>query len=581
MNRDTIPYLLFKRATNTPHDIAYSFPEFQQDYSWSTIWHEVRLVAKSFLQLGIKKGDSIALLMPGRMELIISMYAAACIGALIVPLNTYSKKDELQNYLKDSRPVALIIGLEGHHLHYPSILQEIISECGLSATDSSWVPTNIFVLDDEVRIYAPFRPFSELSTLGVNGDDQAFLSVCQSTNAKDALVLLYTSGTAGSPKAVLRSTASFLASTSESKSLEKETSFIQRMTDRIARKFSLLNLLPLYHIGGFATIFSNLKVCNIRIVMLSHFNPLNSLAVLDKEKCQFLSGTPYMIQQMLSLSKRNQYDLKSLLGVIFTSAAVNNSVLQKVTREWNLFFFMVSYGSSEAGAVTNGVCFVNRKNNPLLSFMFRLLRHANIISGLINYKEFEKNAYSLAGKAGKRVELKILHPETEDTMPLHEQGEIVIRSPQVMRYAKENKERPCFTKDGWFKSGDLGFVDDKGHLTITGRLLRIISRGGEKISPVEIENALLLHKDVDEAFVIGIPDEMYGEQVCACIVAKKEANLTSDKLRNDLAPYMSAFKIPRYFVFLSCIPLASTGKISVPEIRMLALEQIGELRKNA
>ncbi|MDQ8738971.1 fatty acid--CoA ligase family protein [Paenibacillus sp. LHD-38] len=280
-------------------------------------------------------------------------------------------------------------------------------------------------------------------------------------------------------------------------------------------------------------------------------------------------------------AKAREYNLKSLLGVAFTSAAVNNSILQKIMKSLNLYFFMVSYGSSEAGSVANGTCFINRKNSLLLLLLYKLLSHTNLLSGLIHYKEFEKAVYSIGGKVDKVVEVRILHPETGQALPPHEHGEIAIRSHRVMRYFNEIYDKTSVTADGWYKSGDLGFLDDRSHLTITGRLHRMISRGGEKISPVEIENVLLRHKDVDEALVIGIPDELYGEQVCACIVAKQGSSITSEKLKNDLAPYLTAFKLPRHIVFLPMFPLSPTGKISIAEIKSMVLNGTGELRKNA
>jgi len=146
---------------------------------------------------------------------------------------------------------------------------------------------------------------------------------------------------------------------------------------------------------------------------------------------------------------------------------------------------------------------------------------------------------------------------------------------------QKNQDLPCFTEDGWYKTGDLGFLDGHNVLTITGRLRRLISRGGEKISPVEIESILLQDKDVEEAFVLGIPDDLYGEQVCACIVAKKGSNVTAQTIRNSLAVHLSAFKVPRYVVFLPELPLSPTGKIAVADIQLLALHELGELKKHA
>jgi fatty-acyl-CoA synthase len=582
-NRDTIPDLLYKRAKYSSHDIAYSFPELKQNYTWSKVWNEVQIIARGFLQLGIKKGDRVALLMEGRIELILSMYAAASVGAIAIPLNTYNKKDELQTYLRDSRPVAMIIGNKGQHLHYPSILQEIISECKQNDTDSTWIPSTIFVLDDEKGLVEPFYSISELIKLAMNKNEHDFLLACNSTRPDDPIILFYTSGTMGTPKGVLRSTASFLSSDSGKGKYKpgKVTSMMVKISDRITCNFSIMNLLPLYHLGGFSTIFTSLKACNIQIVMISHFNPVNALSIIEKERCQLLVGTPYMIQKMLNSYSPNQYDLNSLIGLVFTSSAVNHLIAEKVTQRLSLIFFMVSYGSTEAGAVANGICFLERKNNLLWSILIHLLKQTNLVSGLIDQKDIEKCAYSLAGKVDKGVEIQILDKDTQEPLPLYEHGEIYIRSHRVMRYAKNNMDRPSFTKEGWHKSGDMGFLDDKRQLTITGRLNRLISRGGEKISPIEIENVLLKHMDIDEALVIGIPDELYGEQICACIVAQKGTILTAEKLQVDLSPNLSAFKIPKYFLFLNHFPLAPTGKISISEIQRMAIDLIGDQKEYA
>ncbi len=382
-NKDTIPYLLQKRAAESPHDVAYSFPAVSQHHTWSKIWEEARLLAKGFLRLGIKKGDTIALLMPGRIEMIISMYAAACTGAVIVPLNTYSKKQELQHYLKDARPTAMIMGKEGHHIHYPAMMQEIITDCRKAGMDSDWLPEHIFVLEEAGRAAGPFQPFSALRALGAAVEENIFLHACTAIAPKDPLILLYTSGTLGLPKGVLRSTASFLMTANHAEEPGRGTSLLMRLSDRITRFFSVMNLLPLYHLEGFAILFTGLKTCNIRIVMLSHFNPLNALSAIEKEKCRVLIGTPFMIQQMLSSPKKDEFNLRSLLGVAFTSAAVNHTILQKMMKNLDLYFFMVSYGSSEAGSVANGTCFINRKNNVVLRLVYELLKHTNLLSGLI------------------------------------------------------------------------------------------------------------------------------------------------------------------------------------------------------
>lgn len=154
-----------------------------------------------------------------------------------------------------------------------------------------------------------------------------------------------------------------------------------------------------------------------------------------------------------------------------------------------------------------------------------------------------------------------------------------------MRYAgQSDAEDAGPSADGWFRSGDLGYLDASGHLIVTGRIKRIISRGGEKISPVEIEHALLKLPGVEAAFVVGVPDDKYGEQVCACIVPLRDATLITEKIRHDLAGMLSAFKIPAHFLYVPYLPMSPTGKIAVADVRGLALAQLGEpaeSRRNA
>lgn len=580
LNVDTIPFLLHKRATTRSNDVAYSFPELHQHYSWNRIWREVQLIAKGFLQLGIKKGDPIALLMTGRIELILSMFAAACVGAIIVPLNTYSKKDELRSFLQSASPVAMIIGKEGHHLNYKSMLIEIITECQKGSSGSPWLPLHVFVVDENAGLPSPLRPFNDLLELATHTRENEFLEACQSTTVLDPLIILYTSGTLGSPKGVLRNTASFLVSLPKDLQEDEITSLLQRCTDVAARHFPLMNLLPLYHLGGFATVLTNLKACNVCVVMLSHFHPLHARQAIEKESCRVLIGTPYMVQRMISSAKGNISSLKSLIGISFTSAAVSSSLLSRVNSQLNLLFFMVTYGSSEAGSIANGTCFIGGNKNPLLFLLFKLLTRSRLLSGAIDYEKFEQSSYSLASKVDQGVEVKIVHPETRGILPSYSHGEVEVRSHRVMRYLKEYQSQSV-TQEGWFRTGDLGYLDDKSILTITGRLRRLISRGGEKISPVEIENSLLLNQNVEDAFVLGIPDDLYGEQVCACILVREGVNITEQSIRNSLGVHLSAFKVPEYILFLPELPLSPTGKISLVDIQLLALKSIGETRKHA
>lgn len=414
-------------------------------------------------------------------------------------------------------------------------------------------------------------------------DRERLNPVLASVSSRDPLVLLFTSGTLGAPKAVLRTTTSFFVpARGDNQPKRWMGGAADALSAPIMQAFKMLNLLPLYHMGGFGTLLSNLKPIKLPTVMLSRFHPIEALSVIASERCKIMVGTPYMMQRMVAAPERSRYNLSSLLGVAFTSAAVTPAILEQVTGELRLQFFTVSYGSSEAGAVSTGTCI--RKEHlrgVLIPMLFRLFERSNLLGGIMEYGQFMRESNSLAGKVESSVEIRVVDPVSGAVLPPGGQGEIHIRGNRVMRYTNANAERPAFTEDGWYRSGDLGWMNENRELTIAGRLHRMISRGGEKISPVEIEAVLLRHGEVEEAFVIGVPDGMYGEEICACVVPKRGSGLTAERLKAELSPLLSAFKLPRSFLFLPQLPLSPTGKISVAEMKELALQELGDRRRHA
>lgn len=582
---NTVPAMLEQRARECPNAVAYAFPEWGQRQTWGDIWEEVKPLAYGLRRHGVRKGDRVALLMTGRMEMIVAMYAAACLGAVLVPLNAYSRKEELAGYLAESSPALLLLGSEGHKQHYPAMVAELYREYeALGQSKPAWLPgrERVFVIGSGGDERFGFRAFETLFEGGESPEEEheAFRKVCLSVGSGDPLVLLFTSGTLGSPKGVLRTTSSFLTSSTRGVSGGGWLSAsMAKASVMIMQRFNMLSLLPLYHMGGFATILTTLKSAPVCTIMLSRFNPVQALEAAEKERCRVLVGTPYMLQGIVAVPDRSRYDLSSLIGVAFTSAAVNPSIIQKVTGELKLRFFLVSYGSSEAGAVASGTCLMG--GGFVLPMLFRMLKHTKLLGGLIPYERFLRESFSLAGKVDRSIEIRIEDPATGREVPLGEQGEILIRSHRVMRYIRDEAERPCHQQDGWYRSGDLGTLDELNQLTIAGRMHRIISRGGEKISPVEIENAILRIRDVEDVMVLGIPDELYGEQICACVVPKPGAKLSAARLRAELAPYLSSFKLPKETIFLPELPMSGTGKVSVAEIKQMALDELGTLRRHA
>jgi fatty-acyl-CoA synthase len=559
-NKNTIGEMLCRRATFLPGSIAYSFPETGQVYTWKKTYTEVRVIAEGLIIRGIKKGDRIAVLMEDRMEVILTMFAAATIGAIAVPINSYSKKDELKSYFFDARPSVLIMGTTGHHLNYCAMVKAIMAEA--DPKDNYLMPANIFVVGDQEEAN-PFANFSDLLNHPTQMSDDDFVAAC-------ALTL------AGTPKGVLRSAASFLVSKDKkAKSPGRLKARIMKKLDHLSNRFRLINLLPLYHLGGVSTLFTTLKASNFRVVILSHFNPVNAIDIIEKEKCQFLVGTPYMIQNMINILPEGSRKFDTIKGIAFASAAINGMMIDKISARFKkLYFFTVSYGSSEAGNVANGTCILNKANDAYIAFFLRFLTKMGLLNGVIKLKEFSKTPYSIGGRIDKNVEVKIRDVQSGEFVPVGSEGEIVIKSHRVMRYTTEAAVTESFLGDGWFRSGDMGYVGEKGLLIISGRIKRLISRGGEKVSPAEIENIILADKAILDAFVVGIPDELYGEQICAAVVARDITTVDIPQLKEQLQKRLSTFKLPKYFVVLPNFPLSSTGKIATDHIKELALQKI-------
>jgi fatty-acyl-CoA synthase len=577
-HNQTIPFFLERRAKESPNKRAFYFPQHNQDYTWAQVWNEVKLLAANFIKIGLTKGDRIAILMEGRMELILSLFASACIGAVAVPLNTYSKKEELTFYLKDAQPSILIMGETGQHLHYLSIFQSILSEHTSNTELHSLLPRHVYVLGTNLEEPHTFFRFEELIN-HKNLEAASLSKFISEVHPKDPLILLYTSGTSGTPKGVIRSTSSFLGSTNPKKSY---IPLIQRISNRITSHFIFLNLMPLYHLGGYASLLAVLESCQVQMAMLSHYNPSHALKILDEVHPHILSGTPYMIQQMLSSPEFNSYHYKSVFGIAFGSSAVSATLVKRAIEAFHLSFFIVSYGSTEAGSVATGTCLVVNKKQLLLRLIYNSLKNTGLLSGLIRLEQVDECPFSLAGKVAPHVNIQIQDLHSRKPLPPYKEGEICIQSHRVMPYTSDDNKNE--REERWFQSGDIGYLDANNCLIITGRLKRMISRGGEKISPVEVENWMIKNLMLVDAFIVGVPDQLYGEEMAAFVIPKKGVEVTQTKLQQEIKAHLSAFKVPKYIFFLEQFPLSPTGKVAIKLMREMALDLITQeegRKKNA
>jgi fatty-acyl-CoA synthase len=550
----TLPALLCHRATQTPMAIAYQFPELEQTATWAQLWQQVQRLATGLARQGIGPGDRVALLFEGRLELVVSLLGIVTLGAVAVPLNAYCTSAELHHYLHDARPAALLMGTSGLRVPYHALLATPTAEAG-----AAWVPPLLFVHGAAEELPAPLRPFADLLSELPTEDAMRMLGTAVSASAPAFLV--YTAGSTGRPKGVLRSVASFIGEAGSAQPAGHLKAAGQRLRDRLMQRTVFLNLLPLYHQGGLASLLVLLASRNMPVSMLTHFNPLTALRVAGQVRCRLLIATPYMLQAMLTAQPGPLPQLQSLWSVALGASAVTPALLELILAKLpGLYLLTVGYGSSEVGTVASGTCFLTHNKKGLLAKLIAGLRRTYLLTDEIPYSVFQQTTASVGGRLHKDVQVRTLDPQTGHPLPAGQLGELAVRSRYVMPYASDDPA--TWSAENWFRTGDIGYVTFDNVVILTDRLKRMISRGGEKISPTEVESAIRRYPAVADVYVVGVPDALYGEQVCAVVVAQPGA------------PHLSQFKIPKYIVRVPAFPLLGSGKLAGEEIRQDALRHV-------
>lgn len=343
----------------------------------------------------------------------------------------------------------------------------------------------------------------------------------------DPFMIQYTSGTTGFPKGVVLSHRSVV-------------NVSRLLVDRLhADEGSVwINPLPLFHVGG-----SVLNALGTTWLRAAHcpveFDPPTLLELIESERGSVLPAVPTMLIHLLDHPDRASRDLTSLRRVLSGGTAVPAELVRRVQREWEVSFCSM-WGLTECSSVAT----------------------QSLVS------DGPDDVACTAGPPLPHVEVKVVDPATDARLPLGETGELLIRSPGVMSGYFDNPEATAaaLSADGWLRSGDLGSIDGRGYVRITGRLKEMIIRGGENIYPREIEEHLYAHPGVAEAAVVGLPDEVWGEQVAAVIRVAPDAAPSADELRAFLRGRIAGHKVPRRWEFVDAMPLTSSGKIKKFEL---------------
>ncbi|MCX7703001.1 MAG: long-chain-fatty-acid--CoA ligase [Planctomycetota bacterium] len=490
-------------ARKNPDRLAFKDPF--QSYTFGDYNRRVNKVSNALLRLGLKKGDKISCVMDNIIEIVDLYLATAKTGIVLNPVNFRLSSREIEYIVNHCDSKALFVQ------------QDFISE--VEAIRKSLPNVKYFVCTAKESVKDYLRYDDLLSS---SSEAEPNISV----EPEDVWVILYTSGTTGKPKGVVRTHESYTAFY-----LINAIDFDYREDD------ICLTVMPLCHVNStffsFAFTYIGATVC---LTSARKFDPLKIFELIDREKITFISLIPTHYNLMLAVpeEERKKYDLRSIRQLLCSSAPVRRTTKLGIMELFKGVRLYEGYGSTEAGIVT-----VLKPDEQL-------------------------NKLGSIGRESLGTDFVKLLDEKGNEVPVGEVGEIFSRGPMLFKeYYKMPEKTAASFKNGWFSAGDMGRKDEDGYFYIVDRKDNMIITGGEHVYPSEVEEVICQHPAVMDCAVIGVPDEKWGEAVKAVVVLKDGAKATEQELIEHCRGKMAAFKRPKSVDFIKSeeMPRTPTGKI--------------------
>ncbi|MBA2841087.1 fatty-acyl-CoA synthase [Methanococcus maripaludis] len=535
---DTIGEFFEKQAQKDPDREFLVYPDRNLRFTYKEFDERTDLLAKGLLEIGIKKGDHIGIWARNVPDWLTFMFATAKIGVVLVTVNTAYKSHELAYVMKQSDMKALAIIDSFRDVNYLDILYELVPELKtsqrgkLNSEEFPYLKNVIYVGQEKHR---GMYNTNELMLLGKYVSDEKLTEAKKGLNSDDVINMQYTSGTTGFPKGVMLTHKNIL-----------NNGYYIGEKQKFTEEERLCLPVPLFHCFGIVLGVLALLTHGGTLVMLEIFDPLLVLAAIQKEKCTAVYGVPTMFIAEFSHPMFEMFDLSSLRTGIMAGSTCPIEAMKKVMSDMYMREITISYGLTEASPVFT----MTSVDDPL-----------------------EKRVESV-GKAMPHCEVKIIDPETGETLAPGNVGEICCRGYNVMKgyYKMPEKTAEVIEKDGWLHSGDLAVEDEDGYYKIVGRIKDMIIRGGENIYPREIEEFLYTMPGINDAQVVGIPDEKYGEIVGAFVIPKEGYEIKEEDVRDFALEKIARYKVPKHVFVVDEFPMTASGKIQKFKLTELAVE---------
>jgi long-chain acyl-CoA synthetase len=480
---------------------------------------KARVVAKNLAALGVERGDRVALVSANNPEWVITFWACAVLGAVLVPLNAWWKTEELEFGITDSGAKVLIADLRRLSLIQPRLteLREV---------------RHFFVIDADAE--HPVRPFAEL----LEGDDAPMPTT--PIDEDDLLAILYTSGTTGQPKG---------ATVSQRQALANLQNIILGGVVGIMKgdappeasaglQSAALLVVPLFHVTGcLATMVLSYATGGKLVLMpVGRFDADRALEIIEQEKITSFGGVPTIMWRIVESPNLSKYDLSSVKRASYGGAPAAPELVARIEQ-----------------------VFPNLRKT--LATAYGLTETASVATAILGEDYFEHPGS--VGRPVPTVELRVVDDRGADVPP-RTNGEVWLKGPTVMAhgYWRRPDANATSFSDGWFHSGDIGYVDEEGYLYLVDRAKDMIIRAGENVYCVEVEQVLFDHPDVVDAAVVGVPHKELGEEVKAVVQLRAGATATTDDIRAFCKAHLADFKVPAYVeVRPEPLPRNPAGKV--------------------
>src|SRR5688572_12423931 len=481
-------------------------------------------LAAALAELGVEPGDRMAVDMPNWPEFVISMFAAAKLGAIIVPLNPRYTIPELQYMLRHSEATVVVTAENFNGTDYLQLFEGFLT----TLPDLQYLVT---VGDEDLwhddRIYQ----FEDLLS---SGEGRAVPETSIDAD-NDTFAILYTSGTMGKPKGVALTHTNLLhtaAATVEAVGLTADD--------------VVFGVTTIFHVFGLGPGILGTLQAGASLVLQEQFQPSEALALIEKHQVTVHYGVPTVFITEMREADRPKHDLSSLRVGIVAGAPVGDEVVRRIRQD---------------------LC-------PNIQVAYSLTETASAVAMTQPSDPLDKQVFTV-GKPLPGTEVRVL--DLDGTiLPVESLGEIAVKGPGVMKgyYRQPGETAQAFDEDGFFLTGDLGIVDDDGYVHIVGRRKELIIRGGFNVYPREVEDRLHAHPAVMDVAVVGLPHEVLGEVVCACVVPVEGAIITGEEIKEWCRGALADYKVPDLVRFFDSFPLTGSGKVRRVELaRMVSAEE--------